>query len=134
MVILKDVDGHHAILKHCSFPDKIKPVRVKSLAIGTPYRAKFMTSNPKVGRKVLQYCEGLGGRQFKCFGLSSQAVRQPGKASPFDEKDDDEIDAGFDYILTSNVGPALPLRMLSFVGKPKPSENQIRPFVDGPVA
>ena len=49
---------------------------------------------------MLQYfLESLGGRQFKCFELSSQATRKPGKASANEEKDDEEIDAGFDYIL-----------------------------------
>ena len=76
IVILKDTDSNHAILKHMTCPEKVKPNMVRSLVYGTPYRAKWMTQNPKVGRKVLQYClEGLGGRQFKCFELSSAAVQ-----------------------------------------------------------
>ena len=100
IVILKDTDSNHAILKHLTCPEKVKPNMVRSLVYGTPYRAKWMTKNPKVGRKVLQYClEGLGGRQLKCFELSSAATRKPAKAGAFEDKDDDEIDAGFDYIL-----------------------------------
>ena len=100
IVILKDTDSNHAILKHMTCPEKVKPNMVRSLVYGTPYRAKWMTQNPKVGRKVLHYClEGLGGRQFKCFELSSAATRKPAKAGAFEDKDDDEIDAGFDYIL-----------------------------------
>ena len=55
MVILKDAEGQHTILKHVAFPDKVKPNLVRDLVFGIPYRAKFMSS-PKVGRKVLQYC------------------------------------------------------------------------------
>ena len=56
---------------------------------------------PKIGRNVLQYClEGWGGRQFKCFELSSQATNKKiCKAIPFEDKEDEVIDAGFDYIL-----------------------------------
>lgn len=100
MVILKDAAGNHAILKHLAFPDKIKPSMVKQLVFGDPRRAKWMQQNPKIGRKVLQYClEGLGGRQFKAFELSNMATRKGAKTSPFDEKGDAEIDAGFDFIL-----------------------------------
>ena len=102
MVLLKDADGHHAILKHLAFPDKVKPSFLKGVVFGTPQRAKWMSWQiPKVGRKVLQYClEGLGGRQFKCFELSSQVTNKKiGKAIPFEDKEDEEIDAGFDYIL-----------------------------------
>lgn len=85
IVIIKDDEGHHSILKHISFPDKVKPVLVKSLVYGTCYRAKFMTGNPKVGRKILQYClEGMGGRQFKCYELSSQAAPKACKNTIFD--------------------------------------------------
>ena len=99
IVVLKDTDSNHAILKHMTCPEKVKPNMVRSLVYGTPYRAKWMTQNPKVGRKVLQYyLEGLGGRQFKCFELSSAATRKPAKAGAFEDKND-EIDAGFDYIL-----------------------------------
>ena len=70
---------------------------------------------------MLQYClESLRGRQFKRFVLSSQAARKPGKASAFDEKDTEEIDAG-------NVVPAPNQKMPDFVSKQKPSENQTHP-------
>jgi len=42
MVILKDNDGHYAILKHLAFPDRIKLPMVRNLVYGTPYRAKWM--------------------------------------------------------------------------------------------
>eukprot|EP00435_Cladocopium_sp_Y103_P031004 s1528_g7.t2 len=133
IVFLKDVDGHHAILKHCSFPDKIKPILVKSLIHGTPYRAKWMTQNPKVGRKVLQYClESLGGRQFKCFELSSQATRKPGKASAFEEKDDEEIDAGFDYIL--KCGPRSSSEMAQLRWQTKAIRKSDSPIFGWPTA
>ena len=99
MVILKDQDGNHAIIKHLAFPDKVKPAFLKGLSHGTLHRAKWMSNSPKVGRKVLQYClEGLGGRQFKCYELSCQATKK-GTKTPFEEKEDEEIDAGFDFIL-----------------------------------
>ena len=61
-----------------------------------------MAANPKVSRKILQYCfENLGGRAFTCFDLSSQATRKGATKSniPFEDKDDEEIDQGFEHIL-----------------------------------
>jgi len=110
IVIPKDLGGHHAILKHCSSPNKTTPILVKSLVHGTPYRAKWMTQNPSDERCCSIFWrawEILGGRHFKCVELSSRATRKPGKTSAFDEKDGDEIDAGFDYTC-SNVAPAPP--------------------------
>ena len=47
---------------------KSPPTPVCKSSYGTPYRAKWMTQNPKVGRKVLQ---------LKRFELSSAATRKP---------------------------------------------------------
>ena len=102
IAILKQPDGKKAILKHLSFPDKVKVSFVRQVCFGSPYRPLFMKSNPKVGRKILQYCfENLGGHAFRCFDLSSQATRrgQSKTSMPFEDKEDAEIDEGFDYIL-----------------------------------
>ena len=61
-----------------------------------------MKSNPKVGKKILKYCfENLGGHAFRCFDFSLQATRrgQSTTSMPFEDKEDAEIDEGFDYIL-----------------------------------
>ena len=125
MVLLKDADGHQAILKHLAFPDKVKPSFLKGVVFGTPQRAKWMSGNPKVGRKVLQYClEGLGGRQFKCFELSSQVTNKKiGKAIPFEDKEDEEIDAGFDYILKHGPRSSSEMAQLRWQTKAIRKEN-----------
>ena len=77
IVILTRPDGHVSILKHLSFPDKLKPALIKKLTYGEVFKPQFMMSNPKNGRKILQYClENLGGRIFRCYELTSQAVRK----------------------------------------------------------
>lgn len=102
IIILKQQNGNLAILKHLSFPDKLKAQMLKKMVFGNPFKPQFMTANPKVGRKILQYClENLGGRAFMCFELTSQAVRK-NSAKPgilFEDKEDEEIDQGFDHIL-----------------------------------
>ena len=100
IAILKQPDGKKAILKHVSFPDKVKVSFVQQICFGSPYRPLFMKSNPKVGRKILQYCfENLGGHAFRCFDLSSQATRrgQSKTSMPFQDKEDAEIDEGFEH-------------------------------------
>lgn len=132
MVILKDAEGQHTILKHVAFPDKVKPNLVRDLVFGIPYRAKFMSS-PKVGRKVLQYCfENLGGRQFKSFELSALATaKKPMKAVPFEDKEDEDIDAGFDYIL--KFGPRAPCEMQQLRWQTKAIRNAASPIFGWPV-
>ena len=58
MVILKDAEGRHAMLKHLAFPDKVTPSFWQGTrnVFGTLQRAKWMSAKPKSGRKVLQYC------------------------------------------------------------------------------
>ena len=55
------------------------------------------------GRKVLQHCllESMGG-QFRCFQLAMQATA-PRKQAAFEELEDEELDAGFDFL--SKHGP-----------------------------
>ena len=104
IAILKQPDGKKAILKHVSFLDKVKVSFVQQICFGSPYRPLFMKSNPKVGRKILQYCfENLGGHAFRCFDLSAQATHrgQSKTSMPFEDKEDAEIDEGFDYISRS---------------------------------
>ena len=132
MVILKGNDGHYAILKHLAFPDKIKLSMVRNLVYGTPYRAKWMNTTAKVGRKVLQYClEGLGGRQFKIFELSTQATRKPVKSIPFEDKEDSEIDAGFDHIL--KFGPRSACEMQQLRWQTKAIRNTNSPIFGWPI-
>ena len=102
IVLLKQADGKTTILKHLSFPEKIKTPMLMKMIFGIPFKPRFMAANPKVGRKILQYClENLGGRAFTCFDLTSQATRKAANKSniPFEDKDGAEIDQGFDHIL-----------------------------------
>ena len=66
-----------------------------------PHKAKYMNMNPKVGRKIIQYCLGsMGGRLFKCTELTAQAaVKKAPVIARFEDKEDAEIDTGFDYIM-----------------------------------
>ncbi|CAJ1420910.1 unnamed protein product [Effrenium voratum] len=101
MTVTKRNDGSVIILKHFVFPEKVKPSLFMKMAHGTANRAKYMTSAPKVGRKILQYClENMGGYTFKCFEMESQAMKKAkGGSTRFEEKADEEIDAGFDFIV-----------------------------------
>ena len=75
--LLKQPDGKHTIVKHMSFPEKLKAQMFQKLAFGQPYKPQSMSANPKVGRKILQYClENLGGRAFTCFDLTPQPARK----------------------------------------------------------
>ena len=79
-----------------------------------------MTSNPKAGRKILEYClENLGGGAFRCFGLTSQTLRKTGtkRAIPLEDNQDEEIDQGFDHVL--RLPPDQLVRWRSSDGKPK---------------
>lgn len=102
MVLLKQPDDKITIVKHLSFPEKIKLQMLKKLVYGSPFKPRFMSANPRAGRKKLQYrLEKLGGHAFTCFDLTSQATRKGGSKPnlAFEEEDDEEIDQGFDHIL-----------------------------------
>ena len=77
MIILKDQDGNHAITKHLAFPSV-------ELCIAP------MSNSPKVGRSCNTASKGLA------VGTSN-AISSPG--SPNEEREDEETDAGFDFIL-----------------------------------
>lgn len=133
MVILKDAGGNHAILKHLAFPDKIKPSMVKQLVFGDPRRAKWMQQNPKIGRKVLQYClEGLGGRQFKAFELSNMATRKGAKPVLLMRKVMLKLMPALTSFSSAVHGPRLKISNLG--GKPKPLEIPTPQSMGGPPA
>ena len=100
-VILTCNDGSLTILKHLCFPEKVKPSFLRTLLHGEPHKAMYMNINPKIGRKIIQYClENMGGRMFKCAELTAQAaVKKAPVIVRFEDKEDAEIDAGFDYIM-----------------------------------
>ena len=135
IAILKQPDGKKAILKHVSFPDKVKVSFVQQICFGSPYRPLFMKSNPKVGRKILQYCfENLGGHAFRCFDLSSQATRrgQSKTSMPFEDKEDAEIDEGFNYIL--RTAPRSSCEMEQLRWQTKELRNKSSPIFGWPGA
>ena len=73
IVILTRPDGHVSILKHLSFPDKLKPALIKKLTYGEVFKPQFMMSNPKNGRKILQIAWRIWG------GGSLDAMSSPPK-------------------------------------------------------
>ena len=92
-----------------------------------------MHSKPKVGRKILQFAfGGLGGRQFKLCELSSQARKGSSKAIPFEDKEDEDIDAGLDYIL--KFGPRSTAQMQQLRWQTKSLRNPDSPIYGWPVA
>ena len=94
-----------------------------------------MKSNPKVGRKILQYCfENLGGHAFRCFDLSSQATRrgQSKTSMPFEDKEDAEIHEGFDYIL--RTAPRSSCEMAQLRWQTKELRNKSSPIFGWPGA
>ena len=126
IVILTRPDGHVSILKHLSFPDKLKPALIKKLTYGEVFKPQFMMSNPKNGRNILQYClENLGGRIFRCYELTSQAVRKGSTKSsiPFEDKEDTEIDEGFDHILQHAPRSSCEMAQLRWQTKELRSKN-----------
>lgn len=97
--ILDGQDGAKTILKHVSFksPVKMKFNAFQELAYGTPRRLVFV--HPKIGTKVWQYVfEDFGGKQFRQFYLSPEAKARSTENS-FYEKSDEDINAGFDFIM-----------------------------------
>lgn len=121
IVILKDTDSNHAILKHLTCPEKVKPNMVRSLVYGTPYRAKWMTQNPKVGRKVLQ---------LKRFELSSAATRKPATRQVH-LKTKTMMKLMQVLTISSSMALGLPLKMPNFDGKPKTPGRLIPPSMVG---
>lgn len=103
-VVSKHEDGSYSIFKHFIFPHKVMASVFKQMAFGRPKKAMFMSQEAKLGRKIVQYClERMGGRCFKFSELTSQGMPSKVKAVPFEDKDDEEIDKGFDYL--SKFGP-----------------------------
>ena len=61
-VVITHDDGSYTIFKHFSFPQKINAVVFKNLVYGTAKKASFMSTDQKLGRKIIQYClERMGG-------------------------------------------------------------------------
>ena len=117
----------HPLVKVSSF--------VQQICFGFPYRPLFMKSNPKVGRKILQYCfENLGGHAFRCFDLSSQATRrgQSKTSMPFEDKEDAEIDEGFGYFF--RTAPRSSCEMAQLRWQTKELRNKSSPIFGWPGA
>jgi hypothetical protein len=93
-------DGNSAyIIKQCIFKNKLKPAVFRQLAYGTPYKLTF--EHPKVGVRIWQYAfQNLGGYLYLCKELSAEATNKESKnnAVNLSDKDDAEIDEGFEYI------------------------------------
>lgn len=53
-VVITHDDGSYTIFKHFSFPQKINAVVFKNLVYGTAKKASFMSTDQKLGRKIIQ--------------------------------------------------------------------------------
>ena len=103
-VVIKQADGLYSIFKHFIFPHKVTASVFRQMTYGTPKKAMFMSLDPKMGRKIIQYClERMGGRCFKFAELTNQGIPTKVKAVPFEDKDDEDIDKGFEYL--AKFGP-----------------------------
>ena len=92
-------DGGHHIIKHFVCTLKCKPKIFNSGVYGQAYVYNWRSTDAKVGKKIIQYTlENLGGRQYKIFDLVSYTTPAKSAQSRFEDKDDEEIDKGFDFI------------------------------------
>jgi hypothetical protein len=67
MVLLKQPDDKITIVEHLSFPEKIKLQMLKKSVYGSPFKPRFMSANPKAGRKKTTIPFGKIGRP--CFHM-----------------------------------------------------------------
>lgn len=121
MVLLKQPDEKITILKHLSFPEKIKVQMLKKLVYGSPFKLQFMP-----------YClENLGGCAFTCFDLRSQGIIEAQRRN-FEQKDHEEIDQGFDHILRKAQRSTC--EMAQFKWQTKELRNKDSPIFGWPCA
>ena len=75
----------------------------KKVRTGLSQVYRWRSTGSKIGNKIIQYVlENLGGRQMKLQDLVSHTTPK-NTMGKFEDKDDEEIDRGFDYI--PNDGP-----------------------------
>ena len=122
--------GSQYIVKHHISATKVKPSAFSQSVYGTAQIYTWRATNVKNGRKILQYMlEGLGGRQLKCFELQSQAATK-NTASKFEDKTDEETDAGFDFI--AHEGPRSTSDMPQLRWMTKSIKNSSSPIYNWP--
>ena len=118
LVIVEEDDGTATVFKHYMFPNKAKASFVKNLAFGTLYKPSFMSQKPTVGKKILQYClQNMGGRQFRCFDLSTETAASQAKLKAFEELDDDALECGFEFLRKNAPRSGRDLQQLSWQTK-----------------
>ena len=84
---------------------------------GDSFRFRFIATNPRVGRKIFQHAfANLGGRQFKVYELVPFAL-QKASTTPFEERTDDEIDKGLEYITENGPRSASDMQQLRVANK-----------------
>ncbi|CAJ1456734.1 unnamed protein product [Effrenium voratum] len=71
------------------------------------------------GKKIMQYClENMGARQYRCFQLTNQAISNSSRTkAAFDDLEDRELDAGFDYLIKNGPRSGSDLRQLRWQTK-----------------
>ena len=123
-------NGAHYIVKHYIFGTKCKPSVFMDAVYGKAHIYRWRATNPILGKKILQYTlENMGGHQMKVFDLQSFAVSKS-SSSRFEEKTDDEVDAGFDFI--QNDGPRSSSEMAQLRWMTKAIKNPGSPIFGWP--
>ena len=110
-------DGSNIIVKHFTCPDKLKPSVFLAGSSGQAYIYRWRATHAKVGKKILQYTlESLGGQQFKMFEMQSYTAPKS-SSNRFEDKTDEEIDAGFDFIVHDALRSSSEMQQLRWMTK-----------------
>ncbi|CAE7703323.1 unnamed protein product [Symbiodinium sp. CCMP2592] len=115
--IVPTSDEKHYIIKHFVFASKCKACFFLASVYGKAHIYRWRAANPKVGKKILQYTlENLGCYQFKVFDLQTFSAAK-NTNTRFEDKTDEEVDAGFDYIATEGPRSSSEMQQLRWMTK-----------------
>ena len=122
LFILPQPNGNYTVLKHFYLPsDKVKAVTVLPLIRGKGYEVSW-GNNIKNTRKAFQFMlEQMGGMQYRTNCLSAERKRQAAKGPQ--SKNEEDLDAGFDFILKSGNRDKAELGQLRWVVKEIANES-----------
>jgi hypothetical protein len=116
LFIVPQPNGKHCVVKHFYVPsEKVKAASVVPLIRGRGYEVAW-GSNIKNTRKALQFMlEQMGGMQYRIHCLTAETKRAAAKRPQ--SKSEEDLDAGFDYILKCGVRDKADLGQLRWVVK-----------------
>ena len=122
--------GVHDIVKHFMCNSKCKPAIFQKGAYSLSQVYRWRSTNSKIGNKIIQYVlENLGGRKIKLQDLVSHTTPK-NTMGKIEDKDDEEIDRGFDYI--QNEGPRSTSDMAQLQWMTKARKNPKSPVYQWP--